>query len=383
MKGKKTVLIFTDWYLPGYKAGGPITSLANMIRNLSNYFNFKIVCRDTDYTDADPFDNVVSDEWNKVGEAQVRYLSTNNLNYSRISGLIKETNPDVVYVTGFFSKVFSIFPVLAARKYRVILSPRGMLAEGALGIKTSKKKLFLAIAGRVSAYKKIFWHATNEAEAEQVLAFFPKAKVGVAPNFPGISTAKTELKKPKIKGELRLYSVARVAPEKNLDFALNCLKQIPSTVRVSLKIIGSIYDRAYFQKLESIKHQLNDSVSVDFLGPIPQKEIGEIAKESDFFFLPTLGENYGHAIIEAMLMGIPVLISNKTPWTSLDVKSLGFDLPLVEDLFAKRIIDLANMGADEYQSKYSNVNQKAEKLIDFQNISQAYLALFNDSNRSE
>jgi len=29
-KDKKKILVFIDWYLPGYKAGGPVRSMANI-----------------------------------------------------------------------------------------------------------------------------------------------------------------------------------------------------------------------------------------------------------------------------------------------------------------------------------------------------------------
>lgn len=48
----------------------------------------------------------------------------------------------------------------------------------------------------------------------------------------------------------------------------------------------------------------------------------------DLFLLPTLGENYGHVIHEALLAGCPVLISNRTPWRNLEALGIGWDLPL-------------------------------------------------------
>ena len=52
---KKKILIFIDWYLPGYKAGGPIQSVANLVANLKEEFEFSIVTRDTDYCEKLPY----------------------------------------------------------------------------------------------------------------------------------------------------------------------------------------------------------------------------------------------------------------------------------------------------------------------------------------
>ncbi len=40
--------------------------------------------------------------------------------------------------------------------------------------------------------------------------------------------------------------------------------------------------------------------------------------------LQTLGENYGHVIIEALSAGCPCIISDSTPWKSLEESGIGF-----------------------------------------------------------
>jgi hypothetical protein len=43
MKLKKKILCFADYYLQGYKAGGPIQSIANLVENLSDEFEFPMI----------------------------------------------------------------------------------------------------------------------------------------------------------------------------------------------------------------------------------------------------------------------------------------------------------------------------------------------------
>ena len=45
-------------------------------------------------------------------------------------------------------------------------------------------------------------------------------------------------------------------------------------------------------------------------------------------FLPSTGENYGHAIVEAFSAGLPVIISTLTPWKNLESQKVGWDIPL-------------------------------------------------------
>jgi len=51
-KKKKIVLIFVGAYTPGYKAGGPIQSIQNLVECLNNDFEFKIITSDRDIGDS-------------------------------------------------------------------------------------------------------------------------------------------------------------------------------------------------------------------------------------------------------------------------------------------------------------------------------------------
>jgi hypothetical protein len=73
---KKRVLVFIDWYLPGYKAGGPVRSMANMTAHLSDEIDFYIVTRNSEYGDNTPYKDVESDKWTDFAEGvKVWYCS--------------------------------------------------------------------------------------------------------------------------------------------------------------------------------------------------------------------------------------------------------------------------------------------------------------------
>jgi glycosyltransferase involved in cell wall biosynthesis len=64
---------------------------------------------------------------------------------------------------------------------------------------------------------------------------------------------------------------------------------------------------------------------------------------------PTLGENYGHVICEALNAGCPVLISNQTPWRNLQEKGVGWDFPLEEEeRFTATLQQCVDAGGDWY-----------------------------------
>src|SRR5205823_11143200 len=64
-----------------------------------------------------------------------------------------------------------------------IRSPRGEFAAGALGLKASRKRAYLAVARRLGLLSDVWLHATGPREAEDIAREFPWSRgVLVAPN---------------------------------------------------------------------------------------------------------------------------------------------------------------------------------------------------------
>ncbi|MEM9052456.1 MAG: glycosyltransferase [Bacteroidota bacterium] len=378
---KKTVLIFSEWYHPGYKAGGPITSLVNAVNLIGNDLSAKVVCGDRDYLESDPYQGVVVNKWVNMGKADVFYLSPVDLQLSKIKELIAEVNPDVIYLNGMFSKVFTIFPLIAAKGLgiKIVLAPRGMLAPAALQIKRFKKSFFLKMTKLFGIYSNVYFHATNNLEALQIKQHFQNPSIEIIENVPTLpkqnQNSRTTEKERNI---LKLYMVARIAPEKNIHFALKCLKEISHDITVNLKVIGSIYDKPYYERCQEIVSQCERNIFVDFLGAKTKDEILFIGHQSDFFYLPTAGENYGHAIVESLINNIPVIISDQTPWQELEVANLGFDLPLTEEVFVEKLNYCGEMSGIEYKQLYENIGNTVRSFINIDNLHKGYLKLFND-----
>ena len=92
--------------------------------------------------------------------------------------------------------------------------------------------------------------------------------------------------------------------------------------------------------------------------------VGKVMGEYDLFFFPTLGENYGHVIVEALSQGTPILIADTTPWRSLRNHNVGFDLPLSrEDLFIQAIEYYFNLDIKSYLKIRSDVLTYANNSI--------------------
>src|SRR5262249_30130773 len=140
-----TVLVFVKHYLPGYKSGGPIRSLANLVEHLGDELHFVILTRDRDSGDTTGYPGVVPGSRCRIGKADVIYLQPAALRWRALAATIRSIRADVLYLNSFFAREFSMLPVLLRRLRLIpytpiVLAPRGELSQGALGIRATRKR---------------------------------------------------------------------------------------------------------------------------------------------------------------------------------------------------------------------------------------------------
>ncbi len=330
---KKKILICIDWYEPGFKAGGPIRSVTHIVSALKDKFEFYVMTSAYDLGETEPYENIDLDTWLDIDDIFIKYISRKNLTSTVIKGNIQEIEPDIIYLNSLFSTLFTLAPLRVARRKSigVVLAPRGMLGKGALEIKAAKKKIFLTVSKLIGLYSKITWHAsTIEEENEIKKTFGPKVKVVIAQNIPMSQKLELDHILDRKKTEkIRFVFISRLARKKNLHIAINCLKQCKTDANVLFDIYGNVEEQEYF---DSFKDDLKDhgNVKIEYKGVLRPSEIPEVYADSDFLLLPTMHENYGHAIVEAWSNGCPVIISTNTPWKNLRVQELGWDVDITD-----------------------------------------------------
>src|SRR5687768_5103624 len=127
---KLRVLVLTGTYPPGFRGGGPVRSIANMVTALASDIDFRIVTLDRDQESQSPYADVPSGVWLDRDGARVLYLPRSAITVGRLLREIRTVSPDVIYLNGFFNSLFTIRVLLARRAglvkgVPVLLAPRG------------------------------------------------------------------------------------------------------------------------------------------------------------------------------------------------------------------------------------------------------------------
>ena len=113
---------------------------------------------------------------------------------------------------------------------------------------------------------------------------------------------------------------------KNLEFALDVLAQVK--VPVQFNIYGPKELPSYWTRCEMLIAKLPPNIRVFYGGSVENSQVRSVIAEHDLFFVPSRGENFGHVFIEALAAGVPILVSDRTPWRELKVQKLGWDISL-------------------------------------------------------
>jgi len=358
------ILVIASHYLPGYKAGGIIRTLANMVDRLGNEFQFKIVTADRDLDDTEPYPGIIIGGWKRAGKAKVFYMSPNSSSLRDFRRLLYSMDYDVLHLNSFFSPQFTIKPLLLRRLYLIpdkplVINPHGEFSPGALGLKSFKKRVYISAAKALGLYRRAVWQASSEHEEADIRRWFGNdVRVVIAPNLPSLINAADGpvAVKDKTKGCLKIIFLSRISRKKNLYGALKMLSGLKG--RVQFNIYGPMEDKIYWAECQKIISGLPENIEVRYCCSVSHDKVGAVMRAHNLFFLPTLGENFGHVILEAFCAGCPVLISDQTPWRGLEEKGVGWDLPLDRpELFQEALQRCINMDRAEYL-KWSKIARK-------------------------
>jgi glycosyltransferase involved in cell wall biosynthesis len=250
-----------------------------------------------------------------------------------------------------------------------------------LKVKRFKKVIYLKLFKFFELNRKIHWHATDKQEQIDIQTVLGNESMillaHLAVDTPTTLAVKSIDHRSKTPGTLRLIFLSLITEKKNLLFLLSALKKIPKNLVISLDVFGPIKDQDYWDQCLKMAANLPKHIRFIYRGSADPVNVVRIVQGYDFLVLPTLGENFGHAIYESFVAGRPVIISNKTPWTGLQEKMAGWDLPLNEEAFVLAIVKAVEMDAYTYLLYCQGAKNEAQRYISNNDFHGQYKRLFS------
>ena len=369
----KKIFITIPWFLPAFRAGGPIQSVANLVKEFHEDVEYLIFCGDTDLNGAE-LENIETNTWTQFNEhTHVWYAGPQKISDTLVKQ-VEIQKPDLLFIIGLYSWHYNIVPMIFCKGPKKILSTRGMLHPGALSQKKWKKKFYLQLFKLLEYHHKVSFHATDEEEMKYIHNYFEKVpKVHVAGNFPKkIGLLPTLQKEP---GKLKLLSIGLISPMKNILLVLEALEKANGNIEYD--IYGPIKDEEYWDTCKEKIKTLPANISVIYHKEIKPERVNEALLDSHVFILPSKSENFGHAIYEALSSGRPLITSRATPWNLLEESYAGINVSTYDSEELIKAIDFfASINMIEMEKWNRGAFDYAEKAVDVEKIREEYRGMF-------
>ncbi len=298
-----------------------------------------------------------------------------------VSWILRNVNRyDVIHIHGLFSFVsiaVALVARLAGRPY--IVRPLGSLS--AYGVATRRpllKRFSLALLEGPILKHAAAVHCTSEQELNEARALglsFSGVVVplGVEPAAPGCA-ALIDLERHDAAGRKTVLFLSRIDRKKNLECVLHAVRLLVDRELDLTCLIAGDGDPRYVAELKALGCSLHLRDRVVWLGHVEGERKAAALAAADVFVLASYSENFGIAAVEALLAGLPCVLSKGVAIAD-DVAAEGACIAVepeareVADALAtlleseKRRAAMARRAALVGATRYS-VHAMAERLMD-------------------
>lgn len=239
----------------------------------------------------------------------------------------------IIHVNGVW-ELPDIYPSRAVRgtKCKVVYCPRGGLSRAALWRgKTFLKKLMWYFGGQRRALKEAaMFHAASMKEHDEIRDLGYRQPIAIVPN--GIDVPSV-IHKPFETTNRKVVFFGRIHPTKAADHLVEAWGRVAAEFpEWSVEIAGPDCGA-----VPSLKAMIAEKKipRVSFVGELKGKAKYEFLAQADLYVLPSLTENFGITIAEALACGTPVIASKGCPWEGLEANGCGWWIDIGPDALAE------------------------------------------------
>ncbi len=206
-----------------------------------------------------------------------------------------------------------------AGRTRLVVSPRGTVSQWALAWRAYRKKIFWSLCQERALRAADCFHATSEEECADLRRLGFAQPISMLPNgidVPPLAKAAPGRRR-------RLLFLGRIHPIKGLDVLLRAWQTAQHRFPDWDLHVAGPDNSGHLAEMRDLSARLGLE-RVAFLGPLFGEEKRRAYREAELFVLPTLSENFGMTVAEALAAGTPAIVSKGAPWGGLERMGAGW-----------------------------------------------------------
>lgn len=241
---------------------------------------------------------------------------------------------DIVHNNGIWMMP-NVYPAIAKRgtDCKLVFCPRGGLSRTALGRSRLKKFLMGHFGGQYMALRETdMFHAASMKELQEIRALGYRQPIALVPN--GIDVPQVA-HRPFKATDRKIAFFGRIHETKAVDHLVSAWGNIAARYPDwSLDIAGP--DCGAVPMLKAMISE-RSIPRVSFVGELHGEEKYKFLASADIYVLPSLTENFGITIAEALACGTPVIASRGCPWEGLVEKDCGWWIDIGVDALTAQL----------------------------------------------
>jgi glycosyltransferase involved in cell wall biosynthesis len=190
-----------------------------------------------------------------------------------------------------------------------VLSPRGMLVKDLIARRSPLlKRSWIALFEKKNVMQAAAIHVTSAVEGAELLALGlePRRMFDVPNGFdlpqPDAASSQEELSG---LPESYLLFLGRISWKKGIDRLISALALVPG---LTLVVAGND-DEDYWPKMRKLADELGIAGRIRNVGFVEGKRKESLIARAALLALPSYSENFGNVVLEAMALGVPVVVT--------------------------------------------------------------------------
>lgn len=227
-------------------------------------------------------------------------------------------------------------------------------------------------------YKRTLQKKINRADVITFISEFTKSEVEKNFNlknkrtdiiYNGISLTNSSKAPTIIPDGKIIFSVGTVLPKKNFHVLVDFLKELPAEYKIVLA--GTTF-HSYAEELKEKIMSNNLSERFFLVGTITEEEKLWYYQHATAFIFPSLLEGFGLPVAEAMSLGLPLFLSDKTSLPEIG----GADAFYFHSFEAKKMSEVFTEGIKSFSPETKNRLIERSKIFNWQKAAEKYTQLY-------